>query len=82
MFLSSIYIVLIFIIYINLVEIFLQVLDIYDPSLGLLRIGPFNYDPLRGVDLWLEQNDQFILTHLSTAPDVEPPNFVSKVFKK
>lgn len=56
-----------------------QVLDIYDSNLGLLRIGPFNYEPLRGVDLWLEQSDDFILQHLSTTPDVEPPNFVMQV---
>ncbi|XP_061388313.1 protein N-terminal asparagine amidohydrolase [Musca vetustissima] len=51
------------------------VLDIYDASLGLLRIGPFNYDPLRGADLWLAQTDEFLLQHLSTSPDVEPPHF-------
>ncbi|KAM0727075.1 Protein N-terminal asparagine amidohydrolase [Formica fusca] len=56
-----------------------QVLDIYDCGLGLLRIGPFNYDPLRGVDLWLAQSDQFILQHLSTSPEVEQPHFVSQV---
>ncbi|EZA61324.1 hypothetical protein DMN91_012644 [Ooceraea biroi] len=56
-----------------------QVLDIYDCSLGLLKIGPFNYDPLRGVDLWLAQTDQVILQHLSTSPEVEQPHFVSQV---
>ncbi|XP_021928509.1 protein N-terminal asparagine amidohydrolase [Zootermopsis nevadensis] len=56
-----------------------QILDVYDCQLGLLRIGPFNYDPLRGVDLWLEQTDDFILQHLSTAPEVEPPHFVMQV---
>nr|CAD7413803.1 unnamed protein product [Timema cristinae] len=56
-----------------------QVLDVYDCSLGLLRIGPFNYDPLRGVDLWLEQSDDFILQQLSTSPEVEPPHFVDHV---
>ncbi|XP_046660426.1 protein N-terminal asparagine amidohydrolase isoform X2 [Homalodisca vitripennis] len=56
-----------------------QVLDIYDCSLGLLRIGPFNYNPLRGVDLWLEQPDEVILQHLSTTPDVEPPHFVMQI---
>ncbi|XP_024937193.1 protein N-terminal asparagine amidohydrolase isoform X2 [Cephus cinctus] len=56
-----------------------QVLDVYDCTLGLLRIGPFNYDPLRGVDLWLAQSDQFILQHLSTSPDVELPHFVSQI---
>lgn len=45
----------------------------------MLRIGPFNYDPLRGVDLWLAQSDEFILQHLSTSPEVEPPHFVMQV---
>lgn len=45
----------------------------------MLRIGPFNYDPLRGVDLWLSQPDEFILQHLSTSPDVEPAHFVMQV---
>lgn len=56
-----------------------NVLDIYDSSLGMLRIGPFNYDPLRGVDLWLSQSDEFLLQHLSTSPEVEPPSFVVHV---
>lgn len=56
-----------------------QVLDVYDCSLGLLRIGPFNYEPLRGVDLWLQQSDDFILQHLSTSPEVEPPHIATQV---
>lgn len=56
-----------------------QMLDVYDCHLGLLRIGPFSYEPLRGVDLWLEQADDFILRHLSTSPEVEPPHFVLQV---
>uniref|UniRef100_A0A0A9WHR3 Protein N-terminal asparagine amidohydrolase n=3 Tax=Lygus hesperus TaxID=30085 RepID=A0A0A9WHR3_LYGHE len=56
-----------------------QVLDVYDCGLGLLRIGPFNYHPIRGVDLWLEQPDEFILQHLSTSPEVEPPHFVMQM---
>ncbi|CAG0884174.1 unnamed protein product [Darwinula stevensoni] len=56
-----------------------QILDIYDANLGLMRIGPFNYEPLRGVDLWLQQSDDFILQHLSTSPEVEPPHFVMQV---
>lgn len=62
--------------FINVLE---QVLDIYDSSAGMLRIGPFNYDPIRGVDLWLAQSDEFLLTHLSTSPEVEPPHFTSQV---
>ena len=56
-----------------------QVLEIYDFNLGMLRIGPFHYDPLRGVDLWLQQTDDFILQHLSTSPQVEPPYFAAQV---
>ncbi|XP_062129223.1 protein N-terminal asparagine amidohydrolase isoform X1 [Drosophila sulfurigaster albostrigata] len=52
-----------------------QVLDVYDSANGMLRIGPFNYDPLRGADLWLSQTDEFLLQHLSSSPDVEPPHF-------
>lgn len=56
-----------------------EMLDIYDCHLGMLRIGPYNYEPLRGVDLWLSQTDDFILQHLSTSPEVEPPSFVMQI---
>ncbi|OWR48479.1 putative asparagine amidohydrolase isoform 1 [Danaus plexippus plexippus] len=56
-----------------------QVLDIYDNGVGMLRIGPFNYDPLRSVELWLGQSDDFILQHLSTTPAVEAPHFVHNI---
>lgn len=46
----------------------------------MLRIGPFNYDPLRGADLWLSQTDEFLLQHLSSSPDVEPPHFAPQVY--
>lgn len=32
-----------------------------------------------GVDLWLAQNDEFLLRHLSTSPEVEPPHFAMQV---
>lgn len=54
-------------------------LDVYDSQLGMLRIGPFNYEPMRGIDLWLSQSDEFILQHLSTTPEVEPPHFTMQV---
>ncbi|XP_050505315.1 protein N-terminal asparagine amidohydrolase-like [Diabrotica virgifera virgifera] len=56
-----------------------EIINIYDCILGQLKIGPFNYKPLRGANLWLEQNDDFILQQLSTSPEVEPPHFVSNV---
>lgn len=52
-----------------------QVLDIYDCQQGLMRVGPFSYEPLRGADLWLQQTDEFLLQHLSSSPEVEPPHF-------
>lgn len=30
-------------------------MDMYDYTLGILRVGPYHYQPLRGVDLWLQQ---------------------------
>lgn len=54
----------------------------YDCNLGLLRIGPFNYEPMRSVDLWLQQSDEFILQALSTTPDVEPPHTVMAVINQ
>ncbi|XP_066159261.1 protein N-terminal asparagine amidohydrolase-like [Euwallacea fornicatus] len=56
-----------------------EVMDVYDCGMGLLRIGPFNYRPVRGVDLWLQQDDEFILRHRSTSPDVEPAHFVEEM---
>ncbi|OQR79134.1 protein N-terminal asparagine amidohydrolase-like [Tropilaelaps mercedesae] len=53
--------------------------DVYDCSLGLMKVGPFSYEPMRGVDLWLQQSDDFILQNLSTSPEVEPPHFVMNV---
>lgn len=56
-----------------------QILDIYDSNLGLLRIGPFNYNPMRSVELWLAQPDDVILKHLSNTPDIEPPHIVMQI---
>jgi hypothetical protein len=35
-----------------------------------LRIGPFSYSPMRSVDIWLEQTDEFILQSLNPCPEV------------
>jgi protein N-terminal asparagine amidohydrolase len=56
-----------------------SVLDIYDSQAGMIRIGPFNYEPMRGVDLWLSQTDEFLLQHLSTSPEVEPSHFACQL---
>ena len=51
-------------------------LEIYDCSREELRIGPFSYEPMRAVDIWLQQSDEFLLQSLSSSPDVAPPHFV------
>jgi protein N-terminal asparagine amidohydrolase len=53
--------------------------EIYDFSSGLLRIGPFHYEPLRSAAILLQESDEFILQHLSTSPDVEPPHVVTQI---
>ncbi len=56
-------------------------LEIYDYSSGLLRIGPFHYEPLRCADIMLQESDDFILQHLTTSPEVEPAHIVNEVNK-
>ena len=45
-------------------------LDIYSPEREELRIGPFSYLPMRSVDIWLTQSDDFILQSLTPCPEV------------
>ena len=51
-------------------------LEVYDCSREELRIGPFSYEPMRAVDIWLQQGDDFLLQSLSSSPEVAPPLFV------
>lgn len=44
-------------------------LDIYDCVREELTIGPFTYSPMRAVDIWLQQSDQFLLQSLSPCPE-------------
>ena len=53
-------------------------LDIYDCKMEMLCIGPFHYEPLGSVSLWLNMPDDVILKHLSTSPEVEPAHFVAQ----
>ena len=57
----------------------LQLLEIYDCSREELRIGPFSYEPMRAVDIWLQQSDEFLLQSLSSVPEVVPPHFVQQL---
>ena len=45
-------------------------LDIYSPEREELKIGPFSYMPMRSVDIWLGQSDDFILQSLTPCPEV------------
>jgi len=54
-------------------------LEIYDCSREELRIGPFSYEPMRAVDIWLQQSDEFLLQSLSSVPEVVPPHFVQQL---
>ncbi|XP_013781050.1 protein N-terminal asparagine amidohydrolase-like [Limulus polyphemus] len=52
---------------------------IYRSTSGLLIIGPFNYRLIPEIDFLLVQKDQFLQTHMSTSPSVEPPHFAQEV---
>lgn len=44
-------------------------LAVYDCVHEEMVIGPFTYSPMRAVDIWLQQNDQFLLQSLSPCPE-------------
>jgi len=46
-----------------------RMLEIYDCNREELTIGPFTYSPMRAVDIWLQQTDQFLLQSLSPCPE-------------
>jgi len=50
--------------------------DIYDCGREELRIGPFSYSPMRAVDIWLGQSDEFLVQSLHPCPEVAPPTFL------
>merc|ERR1719445_41846 len=44
-------------------------LEVYDCIHEEMVIGPFTYSPMRTVDIWLGQSDQFLLQSLSPCPE-------------
>ena len=54
-------------------------MDIYDYQREELRIGPFTYEPMRAVDIWLQQTDEFVLQSLHPCPEVSPPSFLPQL---
>lgn len=59
--------------------VLLQILEVYDYVSGLLRIGPFHYQPVRSAEFMLQQSDEFLLQHLTTSPEVEAAYVASEV---
>lgn len=53
-----------------------EMVEIYDSSRGLVKIGPCKWSPNLDVAFWLSRNDATILKYLSTSPMAEPPHFV------
>ena len=51
-------------------------IDIYECQREEMRLGPFTYEPMRAVDIWLQQADDFILQSLHPCPEVAPPSFI------
>ncbi|XP_054634459.1 protein N-terminal asparagine amidohydrolase [Dunckerocampus dactyliophorus] len=56
-----------------------QMVDIYDSSQGLVKIGPCKWSPNMEIAFWLSQDDNIILKYLSTSPMAEPPHFVHHI---
>ncbi|XP_061685357.1 protein N-terminal asparagine amidohydrolase [Syngnathoides biaculeatus] len=56
-----------------------QMVNIYDSSQGLVKVGPCKWSPDLGIAFWLSQDDVIILKYLSTSPKAEPPHFVHHI---
>ncbi|KAG2455672.1 NTAN1 amidohydrolase, partial [Polypterus senegalus] len=54
-----------------------KMVNIYDSPGEQIRIGPYSWLSNKDISVWLEQDDQTILKHMSTSPLVEPPHFVT-----
>ncbi|KAM3623249.1 uncharacterized protein V6R79_008978 [Siganus canaliculatus] len=56
-----------------------QMVNIYDSSQALVKIGPCKWSPNPELALWLSQSDSTVLKYLSTSPKAEPPHFVQHI---
>jgi len=55
--------------------------NIYDSERDEIVLQYHRYNILRNPEGWLAQTDQFLLSHLSTSPAVEPPDFCDNLRK-
>jgi len=51
-------------------------LNVYDAESGTIVIPAFSYTPRSNAHLWIQAQDDLILSRCSTSPKVEPPHFV------
>ncbi|XP_077101718.1 protein N-terminal asparagine amidohydrolase [Siphateles boraxobius] len=56
-----------------------QMVEVYDSSRELVRIGPCHWTPNEDMGVWLSQDDETILQFLSTSPCAEPPHFIQHI---
>ena len=58
-------------------------LNIYNNQTQELTLRPFSYTPLRAVDIWLQQSNDFLLKMLSPCPEaIEDPNAFVETIKQ
>lgn len=38
-----------------------EMMEIYDSTEGFIKVSPFTYEPVRGIELWLKSDDDLIL---------------------
>ncbi|XP_051985845.1 protein N-terminal asparagine amidohydrolase [Xyrauchen texanus] len=56
-----------------------QMVEVYDSSRELVKIGPCRWTPNNDMAFWLSQEDETILQYLSTSPYAEPPHFIQHI---
>ncbi|XP_056606152.1 protein N-terminal asparagine amidohydrolase [Triplophysa dalaica] len=56
-----------------------QMVEAYDSSRELVKIGPCRWTPNNDMSFWLSQDDETILEYLSTSPNAEPPHFIQHI---
>ncbi|XP_051997382.1 protein N-terminal asparagine amidohydrolase-like [Xyrauchen texanus] len=56
-----------------------QMVEVYDSSRELVKIGPCRWTQSDDMAFWLSQDDEIILQYLSTSPYAEPPHFIQHI---
>ncbi|XP_067950496.1 protein N-terminal asparagine amidohydrolase-like isoform X2 [Watersipora subatra] len=56
-----------------------EMVSCWDHTTREMFIEPFDYQPLKKIDLWLKQSDETLLKYFSTSPEQEPPHFVASL---